>query len=111
VGVSLTGWNVTLTSTIFSTGIRTLAANGSSITGVTSVCSGVCTSNPSNSISYPVGVPAGSSPPPAVKIFNSASATGIGTFTVTPTVRVAVPANAYAGAYSSTLALALVSGP
>jgi hypothetical protein len=35
----------------------------------------------------------------------------MGSFTVTPTVQVAIPANTYAGSYSSTVTLAAVSGP
>jgi len=35
----------------------------------------------------------------------------MGSFTITPTVKVSVPANAYAGIYTSTVTLAVVSGP
>jgi hypothetical protein len=112
LGVSLTGWNLTITSTQYATGGgATLATDATTITGVTASCAGVCTSNPSNSVGYPVGVPAGAGPPAPVKFFNAASTTGVGTFNVTPTLRVAVPANAYAGGYTSTLTVALVSGP
>lgn len=108
------GWNLTITSTQFSTGggsPRTLATNASTLTGVTSSCaSGTCT-NPSNSISYPVAVPAGASPPPAVKFFDAAANTGMGDFTITPTIGVFVPGNSYAGSYTSTLTLTIVSGP
>jgi hypothetical protein len=109
------GWNLTITSTQFTTGggsPKTLATNASSLTGVTSSCAGgsTCT-NPTNSVTYPVAVPAGSSPPSAVKYFNAALNTGAGQFTNTPTVSVSVPANSYAGSYSSTLTLAAVSGP
>jgi len=106
------GWNLTVTSTTFTTGGgKTLATNASTMTGVASACAGVCTSNPSNSVTYPLGVPAGSSPPAAVKFFNAAANTGIGTFTITPTVSVAVAASAYAGSYTSTLTLTLAAGP
>jgi hypothetical protein len=109
------GWNLTITSTQFTTGggsPKTLATNASSLTGVTSSCAGgsTCT-NPTNSVTYPVAVPAGSSPPTAVKYFNAAVNTGAGQFTNTPSVSVSVPANSYAGSYSSTLTLAAVSGP
>jgi hypothetical protein len=46
-----------------------------------------------------------------VTFYNAAANTGMGDFTVTPTVEVSVPANAYAGTYTSTLTLAVVSGP
>jgi hypothetical protein len=106
------GWNLTITSTQFTTGTRTLASNASTVTGVTSACAngGICTS-PTNSVTYPVSVPAGSSPPTPNKLNNAASATGVGTFTVTPTFQGFVPQNSYTGSYSSTLTIAVVSGP
>jgi putative surface cell wall-binding protein len=107
------GWNLTITSTQFTTGggsPSTLATNASSITGVTNTCATTCVS-PTNSTTYPVGVPAGSSPPTAVKYFNAAATTGGGKFTNTPAVDVSVPANSAVGTYSSTLTLAAVSGP
>jgi hypothetical protein len=106
------GWNLTITSTQFTTGTKTLATNASTISGATSSCAngGICT-NPTNSVTYPVSVPAASTPPTAAKFFNAASATGVGTFTVTPTVGVFVPQNSFAGSYSSTLTIAVVSGP
>ena len=108
------GWNLTITSTQFSTGgatPNTLANTASSLTGVTSVCaSGTCT-NPTNAITYPVAVPAATTPPTAVKFFNAAANTGMGKFSVTPTVGVFVPQNSFAGTYTSTLTLSIVSGP
>src|SRR5881227_3601886 len=101
------GWNLTITSTQFTTGggsPHTLSTTASSLTGVTSSCVGgsTCT-NPTNSVTYPVGVPAASSPPTAVKYFNAAASTGQGKFTNTPAVDVSVPANTAVGSYSSTL--------
>jgi hypothetical protein len=109
-----TGWNLTITSTHFSTGggsPHTLPNGTSAITSITASCAqGTCT-NPTNSVAYPLGVPAGASAPTAVKFFNAAADTGMGDFTVTPTVRVTILANAYAGTYTSTVTLAVVSGP
>lgn len=106
------GWNLTITSTQFSTGTRTLATNASTVTGVSSACAngGVCI-NPTNSLTYPINVPSGSSPPTANKFYSAASATGVGAFTVTPTIAVSVPQNSYAGSYASTLTIAIASGP
>jgi hypothetical protein len=108
------GWNLTITSTQFSTGggtPHTLSTSASTMIGITSACAqGTCT-NPTNSVTYPLGVPAGAVAPTAVKFFNSAANTGMGDFTVTPTDEVAIPANAYAGTYTSTVTLAVVSGP
>ena len=112
------GWNLTITSTAFTTGggsPHTLAADASTITGVDAACvteTSTCT-NPSNAVSYPLALPAGASAPTAAKFFNAAAASGLGKFTVTPTISIAVPANTYASAsgYSSTITVAVVSGP
>jgi hypothetical protein len=108
------GWNVTITSTTFTTGggsPHLLSTTASNATGVTSSCAtGTCT-NPTNSITYPLGVPAGSSAPTAVKLFNAAANSGMGNFTITPTISVSIPANTYAGTYTSTVTVAVVSGP
>ncbi len=106
------GWNLTLTSTTFTTGAKSLATNASSITGITSACNGggTCTSA-TNAITYPLTVPAAATAPAAVKIFNASAATGLGRFTITPTVSVAIPGNSFSGTYTSTLTVAAVSGP
>jgi WxL domain surface cell wall-binding len=107
------GWNATITSTTFSDGSgHSLAAAASGVSSVTSSCvaGGTCTA-PSNSIAYPLTVPAGATAPAAVKLFNAAVNTGMGRFTVTPTIAVAVPGNAFAGTYTSTVTVAAVSGP
>jgi hypothetical protein len=107
------GWNLTITSTQFNTGTKTLATSASKVSAApTSACAngGLCT-NPTNSVAYPVSVPADSTPPTAIKFYNAASATGIGTFTITPTVGVFVPQNSFAGSYTSALTIAIVSGP
>jgi hypothetical protein len=90
----------------------TLATTASSLTGVTAVCVGgsTCT-NPTNAITYPVAVPAAGTAPTAVKFFNAAVNTGMGKFTITPTIAISLPANTFAGAYTSTITLAVVSGP
>ena len=108
------GWNLTITSTTFSTGggsPKTLSTTASQVTGVTSACAqGTCT-DPTNSITYPLTVPAGASAPTAVKLFNAAVDTGLGDFTVTPTVGVSIPSNTFAGTYTSTITLAVASAP
>ncbi len=110
------GWNLTITSTTFTTGggsPHTLPTNASKIESVASSCaaSTTCT-DPSNSVSYPLALPAGASAPSAVKFFNADVDTGMGRFTITPTVSIAIPANTYASSsYSSTITVAIVSGP
>lgn len=108
------GWNTTVTSTEFSTGgttPQTLSTTASWMSGVTSACAETTCTNPTNSVTYPLLIPAAAIAPTAVKFFNAAADTGLGKFTVTPTVGVSVPANTYAGTYTSTVTLASVSGP
>lgn len=106
------GWNTTITSTQYTTGTKTLPENSSTVTAVSNACAngGLCT-NPTNSITYPVAVPAGAGPPTAVKFYAAAVATGKGVFTLTPTVSVLVPQNSFTGTYTNTLTISVVSGP
>ena len=110
------GWNLTITSTQFKTGAtptRTLSTAASSVTSVTAVCTGgqICTTMPQNAVTYPVAVPAGNTAPTAVKFYNASAASGIGTFDISTTIQITVPANTYSGTYTSTITLAYVSGP
>jgi hypothetical protein len=107
------GWNLTITSTTFTdASSHTLSTSASSIASASSACTagGSCTS-PTNAIGFPLTVPAAASAPAAVKLFNAAANSGMGRFTVTPVIDVLVPGNAYAGAYTSTVTVAAVSGP
>jgi hypothetical protein len=104
------GWNVTVTTTSFDDSAGTAFDPVSSImsTRVACLLDGGCTA-PRNLIGYPVPMPA--SAPAPVKVFNADQATGMGVFSLTPTVAVSIPGNAYAGTYVSTLAVAIISGP
>jgi hypothetical protein len=110
------GWNLTVTSTQFSDGSgHTFPTTASTITGIspapTCGTGSTCTP-PTNNVSYPVALPASAAPPPtAVRYFNAATATGLGTVNVNATVLVAIPANVFAGTYSSTVTVATVAGP
>jgi hypothetical protein len=109
------GWNTTITSTQFkdTDTSKTLAADASSITGVVAAAAdaGGTVTPVDNTIATGVGIPADVTAPDPVKFFNADVDSGMGKFTVTPTVRVSVPANSYAGTYTSTVTLASVSGP
>jgi hypothetical protein len=106
------GWNLTITSTQFTAGSHTLSTGASTISGISvGTCGGGGCNQPSNAISYPVALPAGSPAPSAVKFFNAAAGSGKGTVTLTPTVQVTVPGNSYAGTYTSVLTISLASGP
>jgi MSHA biogenesis protein MshQ len=110
-GGSTAGWNLTATSTQFTTsGGKTLPTNASTVTGVTNSCAATCV-NPTNSVTYPLNLPAGAGPPTAVKVYNAAGGSGSGTFTVTPTVQVAVPTTTFLGTYTSTLTFSFDTGP
>jgi len=106
------GWKLTVTSTQFTSGAHTLPTTASSVTAASAAClAGSSCTSPTNSLTYPVGVPAGATPPTAVKFFNAAVSSGAGHNTITPTLSVVVPASAYTGSYTSTLTLAIASGP
>ena len=110
------GWNLTVTSTQFNDGSgHTFPTAASTITGISptpSCGTGSTCTLPTNSVSNSsLALPAGASPPTAVKYFNAANATGLGTINVDATVSVAVPANVFAGTYSSTVTVAIVAGP
>ncbi len=114
--LSVLGWNVTITSTQFKTGTtptRTLSMTASSVMGVTAVCTGgqICTTMPQNAVTYPVTVPADNPAPTAVKFYNASAVSGVGTFDLSTTIKITLPANAYAGIYTSTITLAYISGP
>ena len=100
------GWNLTLSATTFSDGSGHTLAPGA-ITAVSAACEGsnACT-GATNSVGYPITISG-----TAAKFFNAAANTGLGTVNVTPSVDVAIPGNAYAGTYTSTVTLAAVSGP
>ena len=108
------GWNLTITSTTFNDGSgHTFPTSASTMTNVATACgpSSTCLA-PTNSVANTnLAVPAGTVAPAAVKWENAATATGLGTNTVTATISVAVPANVFAGTYSSTVTVAIVAGP
>jgi len=62
-------------------------------------------------VAYPFPLPAAATAPTATRLYNVPAGTGMGDQTVTPKWTLAIPANAYAGTYTSTWTLSLVSGP
>ena len=108
------GWNLTITSTTFNDGSgHTFPTTASTMTAVSTACgaSSTCLA-PTNAVANTnLAVPAATVAPAAVKWENAANATGLGTNTVTATVQVAVPANVFAGVYSSTVTVAIIAGP
>jgi hypothetical protein len=109
---SASGWNLTGTSTTFqNASSKTLPATATTITGGSvAAVAGTCRL-PTNSITYPVTLPAAASAPAAVKLYDAAAATGLGSSTVTLTFKLSVPPSAFKGTYTSTWTFSLVSGP
>ncbi|MHB1783537.1 MAG: WxL domain-containing protein, partial [Acidimicrobiales bacterium] len=110
-----TGWNVTITSTQFSSGSAALPSSATSVNAAPSaVCDSGASCTPatlSSSVTYPVTIPAGSTAPTATRLYSAAVGSGMGDQTISPTFTLGVPANSAAGAYSSNWTLSLVSGP
>ena len=112
------GWNLTITSTQFSTGgvrPQILPLGASTINASPEV---VCTTGntctlPVNQVSYvhPLTVPSGAKAPAAIKFFSAAAGTGLGSFTITPTITILIPAKSYTGVYKCVVSVTIVSGP
>ena len=109
---SSSGWNLTGTSTTFINGAaKTLPTTATTVTtGSEAATAGTCRL-PTNAIAYPVTLPAATTAPTAVKLYDAAAATGLGPSTVTLTFKLSVPPNAHSGSFSSTWTFSLVSGP
>jgi hypothetical protein len=106
------GWNLTITSKTLTTGTRSLATDATQVDDATGTCAngGVCVA-PSNSTTYPVPVPAGPAVPAAVKFASIDAGTGEGAFSIPAQLDVTVPQNSFAGSYTSTVTVSVVSGP
>jgi hypothetical protein len=106
------GWNITGTSTTFTNvGSKTLPTTATVVTAASAAASAGNCSVPSNSLSYPITLPAGASAPTSVKLYNAAINSGGGPANVTLTFRLTVPSNAFTGSYSSTWTFTIASGP
>jgi len=124
------GWHLTAYASTFTTGgttvhkladTGTLKVNGSltndqSTSGPGAACAGsdACTVPTPNLSSYPVKITTAASPTAenAVSIYSAKNDTGIGKTKITNLGWwIHVPANAYAGTYTSTITVAVVSAP
>jgi len=117
------GWNISLTSTQFTTGTHTLPTsaltiNGSS-TSATSTTGPVDTpatasdtaAVPHGDVAYPYPVPAGSTAPSATVFYDANANSGMGTNNLATDWWLAVPSGSYAGTYTDTITVAITSGP
>ncbi len=108
------GWNVTATSTTFTSGANALPATATTIgSSPSATCSGgaTCTTATPTGITYPYTLPAAAVAPLATKMFNASAGTGLGSQTFTPTWTLNVPASSLAGTYTSTWTFSITSGP
>lgn len=107
------GWKLQMSGTLFARADgKTLPASALSVTGV--AVQKVAGSDPRSSISYgsnaAVAVPLGPGASP-VSVYNADVGTGMGSFDVTPTLALAIPAETYAGTYSSNVTITLAASP
>jgi hypothetical protein len=109
------GWHITATSTTFkgNTTLRTLPTTASTITSFPDSlgCTQANCTDTTNSLTYPITIPAAAVAPAPVTAFNAAGPSGAGGNTVTMQVSVGIPANTFADVYASTLTLAIIEGP
>jgi hypothetical protein len=122
------GWHVTIAATTFTNGSHTFPDTGtfstngslssmSSAAAPTATCTATCTL-PTNTTTYPVAITtAATSPTPAV-VYDTSASTGLGQVVIGGSTEPApigwwlyVPASAYAGAYTSTVTLEIISAP
>jgi hypothetical protein len=101
------GWNLQVSATTFTDGASHTLAPGT-VTSAAQACvaGSTCTAAVNSGITLPLTI----TTTPA-KFFNAALLSGLGKVNVTPTIAVAIPGNAYAGTYTSTVTLAATTGP
>lgn len=104
-GANTTGWNVTA-----SAGLPTSGGNTLSALEITTVSAAACTGpgcvNPTNNVTWPQTLSAG-----GVKIFNATAGTGKGTVVLTPVLQITYDAKALPGTYAATLTVAGAQSP
>ena len=105
------GWNLTLSGAVLTSGSHTLAQPSTSAAATfTCDASSTCTVATSNtgtgSVSYPFTV--GTT---AAKFYSANAATGLGRMSGPNTWALNVPANAFAGTYTGAWVYSIVSGP
>lgn len=122
------GWRITVSATTFTSGADTLPDSGTlaltgSLTSATATsvpgtaCAPSCTP-PVTSTTYPVAITTAATSPTPATVFNAEAGSGIGPVIIGGSSAadpvgwwISVPANALVGSYTSTITIAVVSGP
>ena len=117
------GWHVTMSATTFTNGTHTFPNTGtfstngstsslSATTAPTAACSGGTCTLPSNTETYPVAITTAGTSPTASTIYDTAAGSGLGPVLISGIGWwLDVPASAWAGSYTSTVTMEVVSGP
>lgn len=106
------GWNLSATSTRFTTGTYNLANTATTITGVSITAGGTnCGLPATSSTVFPITLPAGVSAPAATKIYSDGVGNGLGIANLAYSFSLGLPANTHIGTYTSTWTFTLASGP
>ena len=109
-----TGWNITATSTAFTSGSHSLADSAVTVDTPPDVTAddGAGTIVPAvSTVVYPYTLPAGATAPAATELFNASTDSGLGHQTATASMALAIPRTTYSGTYTSTWTYSLVSAP
>jgi hypothetical protein len=124
------GWHITTSATTFTTGTKTLANAGtfvftgstssiSATTAPTSACvvAGACTT-PTDTTTYPVAITTATSSPTPSTTYDTAAGSGIGQIQIGGSATanpvgwwLNIPGNTFAGTYTSTITMQIISGP
>ena len=122
------GWHITVSATTFTAGTHTLPNTGAIVfTGSTSspastsapstACVGSCTL-PADTTAYPLAISTAASSPASYTVYDTQAGTGLGQVTIGRSSSAnpvgwwaMVPGSAYAGSYTTTVTLQVVSGP
>ena len=126
------GWSVTTSATTFTNASHklpdtgTFVTNGSGSTGLisdvaapTATCAlGTTCTLPNDSTTYPVAITTAATAPTASTIYHATASSGVGQIVIGGSTSVNpvgwwvnVPASAFAGAYTSTVTMAVIAGP
>jgi hypothetical protein len=122
------GWDVTISATTFTNGAHTLPNTGTfaltgSVSSITATAapSLACTLScipPADALTYPVAITTAASSPSPVSVYAASASSGLGGILLGGSTAadplgwwVRVPANAFRGSYTSTVTVAIASGP